>query len=158
MRDTFWLFAFALIGIALFLLTTARNTTNAMGVAVQNAAQQAAWSGQRVYDDAMAGGSSSNNALSAVQQATASTLAADLDPLSSGLLVNPANTINGQAVQNNGSTIAFETTTLQNNVVMVNVVGAMSIPWLTTYAHQTFDPQVTSSPPSFSVVAGGTTP
>ena len=158
MRDTFWLFAFALLGIALFLLITTRNMTNAVGVAVQNGVQQAAWSGQRVYDDAMAGGSSSSNALSAVEQATATTLSADLDSLSRGLVADPANTIDGQPIQKNGVTIAYETTTIQNNVVTVNVVGALSLPWLSTFAQNTFAKTTTSSSSSFSIVAGGTTP
>ena len=158
MRDTIWLFAFALIGISLFLLTGTNGVMNTLGVTVQNGIQQAAWSGQTTLNNMTSSGSSTASAQTSVDQSAMTALVADLAPISGSLLPDPTNTTNGQPVQINGVTVAYETTSIQNNVVTVEVVGNLSVPWFATFASGTFNGQSSFSSSGFDITALGTTP
>lgn len=160
MRDVFWLFAFSLLAISLLLLNGSAGVQNTLGDAVQNAVQQAAWSGQSVIQNVGTGGgfSSGGGLTSAVNQAATIALVADLTPIASELVPNPANTVGGQPVMIHGTTVAYEDVSLQNGVAEVQVSGATTVPWFSNWMGGVLNHQEPNAAGVFQLSAWGNTP
>ncbi len=160
MRDVFWLFAFSLLGVSLLLLSGTAGVQHTLGDAAQNAVQQAAWSGQSVIQNVGAGGgfSTGNGLGSVVNLAATTALIADLTPITSKMVANPANTVGGQPVAIHGTTIAYENVSIQNGVVEVQISGAVTVPWFSDWMGGILNHQEPSPAGMVQLSAWGNTP
>ena len=161
MRDVFWLFAFALIGVSMFLLAGTTGVQSVLGNAVQNAVQQGAWSGQSVVQNGGGAGgfsASGSGGLGAVDQSVNTALTADLTPIVAELQTNPQNTVGGQPLSINGKTVAYVATSIQNGVVEVQVSGAVSVPWFSNWMAGILNHQTLNPASAFNLTAWGNTP
>ena len=161
MRDVFWLFAFALIGVSLLLLNGTTGVQSALGVAIQNAVQQGAWSGQSVAQNGGGAGgfsTSGGGEVGAVDQAVNTALVANFTPIAVELQANPQNTVGGQPLLVNGQAVAYVATSIQNGVVEVQVSGAVVVPWFSNWMAGILNRQTTNPVSAFALTAGGTTP
>lgn len=161
MRDVFWLFAFALIGVSLLLLGGTTGVQSVLGNAVQNAVQQGAWSGQSVVQNGGGAGGfspSGGGESGAVNQAVNTALTADLAPIVAELQTNPQNTVGGQPLTINGKTVAYVAASIQSNVVEVQVSGAVSVPWFSNWMAGILNRQTLNPASAFNLTAWGNTP
>ena len=161
MRDVFWLFAFALMGVSLLLLSGSMGVQNTLGDAVQNAVQQGAWSGQSVVQNGGGAGgfsASGGGAANAVDQAVNTALIANFTPIVAELQANPQNTVGGQPLTVDGNVVAYVATSIQNNVVEVQVSGAVVVPWFADWMGGILNHQTPNPAGAFNLTAWGNTP